>query len=129
MCLSYPHAGIRPSDVLAVALQCPYTSINETVEEQRFQAQQLTDWFFGMGEPAWLPESLLYEEVEEEVEEYVDEYGNVIEDYDPNEYEEYEEYDDYDDSEYEEYEEYEEPQDTYPQQQDTFTDGYDTYVG
>lgn len=118
MCLTYPHAGVRPSDVLAVALQLPYNSITDTTEEQRFQAQQLTDWFFGMGEPQWLPEELLYEEVEEEVEEYVDEYGNIIEDYDESEYEVYDE---------EEYEE--EYEDEYEEPTDSYGDGYDTYVG
>lgn len=128
MCLTYPHAGVRPSDIIAVAMQCPFDVIADTVEDQRFQAQQLTDWFFGMGEPTWLPEKLMYEEVEEEIEEYVDEFGNVIEDYDPEEYEVYEEYedegeyaDDYADGEYEQ--EYEEPSESYTDYTgDTYTD-------
>lgn len=39
----------------------------------RYQAQELADWFFGGPDPDWLPEQLMFEEVEEIVEEYVDE--------------------------------------------------------
>lgn len=73
LCLSRPQAGIRPSEVLAVALQCPQQALSHTTEGMRYQAQELADWFFGGPDPDWLPEQLMFEEVEEIVEEYVDE--------------------------------------------------------
>lgn len=72
LCLSRPHAGVRPSAVMSVALQCPQQVLSPTTEGLRFQAQELVDWFFGGHDPEWLPEQLLFEEVEEIVEEYVE---------------------------------------------------------
>lgn len=63
--------GTRPAAILTVALQCPGNVLRESPEELRHQAQELVDWFFGGPDPRWLPEHLLYEEVEEEVVEYV----------------------------------------------------------
>ena len=40
-------------------------------ERLREQSQELVDWFFGARDPSWLPEHLLYEEVEEVVEELI----------------------------------------------------------
>ena len=71
-CLSRPQAGIRPSAILSVALQCPAQVLSQTTEGLRFQAEELVDWFFGGPDPEWLPEQLMFEEVEELVEEYVD---------------------------------------------------------
>lgn len=73
VCLSRPQAGIRPSAIMSVALQCPQQVLSTNTEELRFQAQELADWFFGGPDPEWLPESLMFEEVEEIVEEYIDE--------------------------------------------------------
>ena len=43
----------------------------EETERLREQSQELVDWFFGARDPSWLPEHLLYEEVEEVVEELI----------------------------------------------------------
>lgn len=67
-CLSKPQAGVRPAAILGVAIQCPIHSLNDSPERLREQAQELVDWFFGARDPSWLPEHLLYEEVEELVE-------------------------------------------------------------
>lgn len=68
-----PREGVRPSAILSVALQCPMQVLAPTTEGLRFQADELVDWFFGGPDPEWLPEKLMFEEVEEVVEEYVDE--------------------------------------------------------
>ena len=75
MCLSRPTAGIRPSAIMSVALQTPQQVLNHNTENLRFQAQELVDWFFGGPDPEWMPESLMFEEVEVEevIEEYIDE--------------------------------------------------------
>lgn len=52
-------------------MQCPPHVLQESPEQLRHQAEQLVDWFYGGPDPVWLPEHLLYEEVEEEVEELV----------------------------------------------------------
>lgn len=72
MCLARPADGIRPSTVMAVALQCPVQVLSHKPDDLRFQAQELTDWFFGGPDPEWLPEHLMFEEVEELVEEYIE---------------------------------------------------------
>ena len=74
MCLSRPQNGIQPSAILSVALQTPQQVLSHNTEDLRFQAQQLVDWFFGGPDPEWLPESLMFEEVEVEevIEEYID---------------------------------------------------------
>lgn len=74
MCLSRPTTGVRPSAILSVALQTPQQVLNQNTESLRFQAQELVDWFFGGPDPEWLPESLMFEEVEVEevIEEYID---------------------------------------------------------
>ena len=61
----------RPASIITVAMQCPPSSLKESPEAIRHQAQELIDWFFGGRDPSWLPEHLLYEEVEEEVVEFV----------------------------------------------------------
>lgn len=61
----------RPASIITVAMQCPASSLKDTAEELRHQSQELVDWFFGGKDPTWLPEHLLYEEVEEEVMEFV----------------------------------------------------------
>ena len=70
-CLTRTAAGLRPAAILAVAMQCPASVLHESPEQLRHQSQQLVDWFSGGPDPSWLPESLLYEEIEEEVEELV----------------------------------------------------------
>ncbi len=70
-CLSRPQGGIRPASILGVAIQCPAHTLSDSPERLREQAQELVDWFFGARDPSWLPEHLLYEEVEEMVEELV----------------------------------------------------------
>ncbi len=67
-----PGAGVRPSSIVAVAMQCPTQILHEHPEQLRFQAAELVDWFFGSPDPQWLPEHLFFEEVEEIVEEYVE---------------------------------------------------------
>lgn len=62
----------RPSAIMSVALQCPQQVLAPTTEGLRFQAQELVDWFFGGPDPEWMPEQLMFEEVEEIVEEYVE---------------------------------------------------------
>lgn len=71
-CLSRPGQGIRPSAIMSVALQCPMQSLSENTEGLRFQAEELVDWFFGGPDPEWLPEQLMFEEIEELVEELID---------------------------------------------------------
>lgn len=61
----------RPAAIITVAIQCPPNALKESPEALRHQAQELIDWFFGGPDPRWLPEHLLYEEVEEEVMEFV----------------------------------------------------------
>ena len=73
VCLSRPADGVRPSAIMSVALQCPLQVLSPTTEGLRFQSQELVDWFFGGPDPEWLPEQLMFEEVEELVEEFVDE--------------------------------------------------------
>ena len=73
VCLSQPGNGVRPSAIISVALQCPLQILSHETEGLRFQAQELVDWFFGGPDPEWLPEQLMFEEVEEVVEEYIDE--------------------------------------------------------
>ncbi|MFA5504322.1 MAG: hypothetical protein WC314_01215 [Vulcanimicrobiota bacterium] len=68
-----PPGGVRASAILSVAMQCPMQVLAPTVEGMRFQAEQLVDWFFGGPDPEWLPESLMFEEVEELIEEFVEE--------------------------------------------------------
>lgn len=70
-CLTRSKADLRPSAIIAVAMQCPPHVLFESPEQLRRQAEQLVDWFYGGNDPSWLPEHLLYEEVEEEVEELV----------------------------------------------------------
>jgi hypothetical protein len=71
-CLTRPNkSNTRPAAIITVAMQCPSGSLKDSPEELRHQAQELIDWFFGGRDPIWLPESLLYEEIEEEVVEYV----------------------------------------------------------
>jgi hypothetical protein len=70
-CLSRNKQGMRPSAIISVALQIPGHVLFEDPEKLRRQAEELTDWFYGGKDPSWLPEHLLYEEVEEEVEEFV----------------------------------------------------------
>ena len=72
LCTTRPQAGIRPAEILAVALQVPHQMLAPNTEGMRYQAQELADWFFGGPDPDWLPEQLMFEEVEELVEEYVD---------------------------------------------------------
>lgn len=72
LCITRPQSGIRPAEVLAVALQVPHQVLAPTTEAMRYQAQELADWFFGGPDPDWMPESLMFEEVEEVIEEYVD---------------------------------------------------------
>ncbi|MCA9777143.1 MAG: hypothetical protein KC800_10515 [Candidatus Eremiobacteraeota bacterium] len=86
-----PPAGVRPAAILSVAMQCPMQVLAPTTEGLRFQAEELIDWFFGGPDPEWLPESLMFEEVEELVEEFVEE-GEEFEDDDDYEYEMVEEY-------------------------------------
>jgi hypothetical protein len=91
MCLSRPGNNVRPSAILSVALQCPPQVLSHNVEGLRFQAQELTDWFFGGPDPEWLPEQLMYEEVEELVEEFI-EVDELIDDDGDFEYEIVEEF-------------------------------------
>lgn len=70
-CLSRPQASVRPSAILGVAIQLPVHVLSDSPERLRDQAQEIVDWFFGAPDPSWLPEHLLYEEVEELVEEIV----------------------------------------------------------
>jgi hypothetical protein len=71
-CLTRPNKNnIRPASIITVAMQCPHGVLKESPEDLRHQAQELIDWFFGGRDPRWLPEHLLYEEIEEEVVEYV----------------------------------------------------------
>lgn len=91
VCLSRPADGVRPSAIMSVALQCPPQVLSPTTEGLRFQSQELVDWFFGGTDPEWLPEQLMFEEVEELVEEFVDEAFD--EDNDDFEYEIVEQYD------------------------------------
>ncbi len=70
-CLNRPQAGIRPASIIGVAIQCPAHSLSDSPERLREQAQEMVDWFFGARDPSWLPEHLLYEEVEEIVEELI----------------------------------------------------------
>jgi hypothetical protein len=72
LCLSRPGNGVRPSAIMSVAIQCPPQILAHNTEGLRFQAQELADWFFGGPDPEWLPEQLMFEEVEELVEEYID---------------------------------------------------------
>ncbi len=72
VCLSRPQGGVRPSAILAVALQCPMQVLSTNTDDLRFQAQEIVDWFFGGPDPQWLPEHLLDEEVEEFVEIEID---------------------------------------------------------
>lgn len=71
-CMTRPGHSIRPAAILSVALQCPVQCLAPTTEAQRFQAEELVDWFFGGPDPEWLPEQLMFEEVEELIEEYVE---------------------------------------------------------
>lgn len=73
-CLSHPGTDVRPSAILSVALQCPAQVLRESTEALRFQSEELVDWFFGGPDPEWLPERLMYEEVEELVEEIVEDF-------------------------------------------------------
>jgi hypothetical protein len=70
-CLSRPKADLRPAAIIAVAMQVPAHALQDNPEQLRHQAQQLIDWFYGGRDPSWLPEHLLYEEIEEDVEEFV----------------------------------------------------------
>lgn len=70
-CLSRNKPGMRPSAILSVALQIPVHVLFEDPEKLRKQADELVDWFYGGPDPSWLPEHLLYEEVEEDIEEFV----------------------------------------------------------
>lgn len=72
LCLSRGGHDVRPSAVLSVALQCPRSVLKPDIEGLRFQAQELADWFFGGPDPEWLPEELMFEEVDEFVEEVVE---------------------------------------------------------
>ena len=72
MCLVRQDMGIRPSAIMSVALQTPQQVLAHNTEDLRFQSQELVDWFFGGPDPEWLPESLMFEEVEEIIEEYVE---------------------------------------------------------
>lgn len=72
MCLMRSQVGVRPAAIMSVALQTPQQVLAANTEDLRFQAQELVDWFFGGPDPEWLPESLMFEEVEEIVEEYVE---------------------------------------------------------
>lgn len=94
VCLRQSAGGIRPSAILSVALQCPPSVLDNNTEKLRFQSQEIVDWFFGGADPEWLPEHLLYEEVEEIVEEIVEEY---VLDEDDDDEEEDDEDDDEDD--------------------------------
>ena len=67
-CMTRPNPGnTRPASIITVAMQCPVHVLKESPEDLRHQAQELIDWFFGGRDPNWLPEHLLYEEVEEEI--------------------------------------------------------------
>lgn len=71
-CLTRPNKNnTRPAAIITVAMQCPPNILKDSLEELRHQSQELVDWFFGGRDPLWLPESLLYEEIEEEIVEYV----------------------------------------------------------
>ena len=71
-CMTRPNKNnTRPAAILTVALQLPVGALKDSPEELRHQAQELVDWFFGGRDPRWLPEHLLYEEIEEEVVEFV----------------------------------------------------------
>ena len=88
-----PPGGVRPAAILSVAMQCPMQVLAPTTEGIRFQAEELIDWFLGGPDPEWLPESLMFEEVEELVEEFVDENQPYDDDDDGDfEYEVVEEY-------------------------------------
>jgi hypothetical protein len=79
-CLTHPNkSNTRPASIITVAMQCPVHVLKESPEDLRHQAQELIDWFFGGREPGWLPEHLLYEEVEEEVVEIV--HARTLEEY------------------------------------------------
>lgn len=73
-------------------MQCPMQVLAPTTEGMRFQAEELIDWFFGGPDPEWLPEALMFEEVEELVEEFVDENEPYEDDDGDFEYEIVEEY-------------------------------------
>ena len=71
-CLTRPNKNnTRPAAIITVAQQLPIGVLKDTPEDLRHQSQELVDWFFGGKDPRWLPEHLLYEEIEEEVVEFV----------------------------------------------------------
>lgn len=64
---------VNPGAVVSMAMEVPYQSLSENPQELYAQALELVAWFYGGPDPLWMPEELLYEEVEEEYYEEVDE--------------------------------------------------------